>query len=267
MSAGGFNNAVPGFSSLFQSSEADVLWGQPPWYGSYFDSTSLITSGALDSGNSSNTSVLRPGLVMGKIASTGKYTAYAASNTDGSQQASAVLLLEVNMLDPYTGAGADRYPGGILVSGPVKAGSLIGLDQRARSTLGMCGFLFDDDLTSGMGWGWRTTSIKTAAYQVLITDQNTLFIANGSGSLTFTLPAITVGQRYLFLNYVAQNMVVTSTEGTNIVCDGNVAANTITYSTSSHQKGSFLEITSEYMPSATLCWVARNIGSTLESVT
>jgi hypothetical protein len=107
---------------------------------------------------------------------------------------------------------------------------------------------------------YPTETAKTAAYQVLTTDAGTLFTTTGNtGSLTFTLPAIAANLGpFEFLNTVAQTMVISSTEGSNIVTDGNAAASHLTFSTSSHQIGARIVLRSN---AAGTLWYTENKGN------
>ena len=74
---------------------------------------------------------------------------------------------------------------------------------------------------------------KTASYQLLASDAGSIFTNTGAvGSVTFTLPAIAAGLGpFEVIATAAQNVLVTSTEGTNVVAPGNASASTIALQT------------------------------------
>lgn len=258
---------IPGFSTALQDIEAAILWGGDRASKLQQDGVPLY-SGCVDAGNSPTT-YLRPGLLLGKASSgsaAGQLTAYAASNTDGSQQVFGILMRGLSMLG-WSGLVEQKY-GNILVSGPVKSSQLIGLDTFARRQ--MAGrFWFDDDIQNEYGEGLPNPSLETAltaAYQALVTDCGTLFTNTGAtGAVTLTLPAVTnAGWSCEVLVTAAQNFAVTSKEGTNIVWDGTLAASTLTFSTASHIVGGHLQFTAN---GAGTHWYVRQLGPTGETVT
>lgn len=239
---------TPGQGTLDITTEKSLLWGSLTDNSIALVQNAVVAGGTLDATNTP-TNVLRAGLVLGQIAASGKYALYAAGNTDGTQIARAILWVEILSQD-FTATNSDRVCP-VLVGGPVKAGQLIGLDLLARRQLAPR-FVFDDELLfSGLASPLFVT--KTANYSVLAADHGTTFFANGSGSTTFTLPAIADGLAFKFVNLVGQNMVVTSNEGTNIVVKNNASASTLTYSTASNLIGAVVDVYSN--PGATK-WIA-----------
>lgn len=259
--------SLPGFSTALQSIEAAITWGGDRASRLQQDGVAIY-SGAQDAGNSPVT-YLRPGLLLGKASSgaaAGMLTAYAANNTDGSQQVFGVLLRGLSMLD-WTGVVENKY-GNILVGGPVKASQLIGLDSFARRQ--MSGrFWFDDDIQDQYGTFDDFSSLevpKTANYQILAADNGSLFTNLGAaGAVTLTLPAVaTPGFTVEVLVMAAQNVIVASKEGTNIVWDGNASANSLAFSTASHQIGGHLQFIAN---AAGTKWYVRQLGPSTCTVT
>jgi len=240
---------VPGSGVQDITVERNVIWGGDAAKGNVLYASALIAGGSTDAANTPTT-VLRAGLVLGKVTATGKYVPYSKSATDGSQIARAVLPYEIMTVD-FAGVNADRVVP-IIVGGPVMAGQLIGLDALARSQMSRA-FLFDDDNVSAKFVPPNVVT-KTNSYTVLAGDTGTVFLANGSGALTFTLPAIGPGLYFRFVNIVDQNMIVASAEGSNIVAAGTIAGSSLTFSTSSQKKGAVVEIFSN--PAGSL-WIAQ----------
>lgn len=251
--------AMPGFSTLSATIEAAITWGgdRAP----YLEQEGVvIDSTCVDAGNTP-TSYLRPGLLLGKASSggaAGRLVAYAAGNTDGSQQVWGVLLRGISMLD-LNGVAENKY-GKILVGGPVKSGALIGLDIFARRQM-EGRFQFDDDIAGEYGAGLPFPQLevaKTANYQILAADCGKLFTnAGAAGAVTLTLPVLTPGFSVEVQAIAAQSLAVASSEGTNIVWDGNASASSLTFSTASHIVGGHLQFNCN---AAGTKWYVRQLG-------
>ena len=204
----------PGMGTEVYEYEAAITWGpfERLWTGA------AIASGAVDSGNTPTTT-LRMGLVMGKIgtgANAGQWTNYSASATDGSNVAQGVLMFSLRMADVITGVVQPRFYA-IMISGGVKAANLIGLDNLARQDM-RGRFVFDDDFPGRFWYPWKTMATKTANYQILAGDNQTLFDNTGAGAeVDLTLPPIANGYVFGLRCVVAQVFKFISTEGGNII--------------------------------------------------
>lgn len=91
-----------------------------------------IASAARDSGNTVTTT-LRPGLMLGKITASGKYTNYSNSASDGSQACLGILKDQVKVLD--ADANAVDAQAVMVIHGRVDESALIGSDSAAKSDL------------------------------------------------------------------------------------------------------------------------------------
>lgn len=232
-SSGGWADGDPGFIAALSTTERNIYWGTDPTKKIEKQSITLA-SATVDSGNTPTT-LLRAGLALGKITSTGFFTQYSPTATDGSQQAIGVLEKEINMLDPTTNAAATRVTV-MVITGPVKAGAIANLDNTSRRQLAAGGIIFDDVRTTGFGVPWIREVTKAADYTVVAADNDTLFFTS-TGAVNFTLPAIAVGLNFMFYNLVDANMTVTSAPSDIIVTDGDAAADSVAFSTSSHKIG------------------------------
>ena len=258
--------AMPGFSTLAQTIEAAVTWGgdRAP----FLEQEGIpLHSSTVDAGNTPTT-YLRPGLILGKATSgtaAGLLKAYSASATDGSQVPFGVLLRGISMLD-LNGVAENKY-GKILVGGPVKSNQLIGLDYQARRQ--MSGrFQFDDDIPDANGALLLPAAevAKTANYQLLASDNNTLFTnAGAAGAVVFTLPALanSQGLAFEFLVVAAQNVTITCPDGADIVWDGALKTN-LAFSTASHQIGGHLVMLEN---AAGTAWYVRNVSPSTTTIT
>lgn len=263
MTVGGYGPfGTPGSNASRESQEADVLFGNPEYNQAIFKSV-IIDSTAVST--LTPTSILPPGLVLAELASGAGWVDYDADATDGSQFAKGVLVEEVNLHDPATASVADRHCR-VMIAGPVKAGSLSGLDYQARAQLKAGGFIFDDDRWSGHGRDFSHVVPKAADYTVVAADNGTLFQAT-TGAVTFTLPTIAAGLSFMFMQTTDNNMVVSSAGSSdNIIGMHDLGADTATFSTASEKIGACLKVTAIYV-GADLKWLAQNLSAGANTVT
>lgn len=203
---------VPGLTTSRETYEAEFRWGSQ-FQGVF--ASALISGSATDSGNSP-TFELRPGLLLGQILSTGKYTAYSPTATDGSEVASAILLEALRMQD-FSGNAVDRFYA-VLVGGPVQATKIINLDLMARQQ--MSKFIFDDigNMQGNHWFPFKRFRTKTADYTIVASDNFTMFDNVGAGgAVVLTLPAIANGYMFGLRCEAAQVLRFTSNEGGNVV--------------------------------------------------
>jgi hypothetical protein len=159
----------------------------------------------------------------------------------------------VRMLRPLDQT-ADHQLAQLVVAGPVKGGSVYGLDQFARANL-HGRIVFDDDLP-GNRFGWKDVVAKTADYTVLEADNGTIFTNQGAaGAVNFTLPTIAKGLRYRFFVEANQNLTITSVVADTLVVFNDAAADSIAYSTASEKIGGGLEVIANADATKWLVWV------------
>ncbi len=251
---------LPGMGTVTETYEAAITWGtvyNQVWWNGWIDAN------AIDSGNTGTTWRLRPGLVLGQVASTGRWTNYSATATDGSQVARAILAYGLRMQDVLTGLNTQKFYA-ILIGGSLKGANLLGLDLQARDQLGKW-FIFDDILSSGFAPDWLGYQTKATSYQLLSTDNFYHFDNTGAvGAVTFTLPAIANGYKFGFRAVADQNLLVTSTEGSNIVATNNASATTISFQTGSGRIGGGFVV---YSNAAGTKWFVDNYSAGSNTVT
>jgi len=80
--------------------------------------------------------ILPPGLILGKITSSGKYKEYDPSTSDGTETAALILMDEINMLQDSTDGATtrDQLATG-MQHGVVDESKLIGCDAAAKAAL------------------------------------------------------------------------------------------------------------------------------------
>lgn len=250
---------APGMTTARETYEAEFRWGSQ-WLGVIVNG--IIDGNTIDSGNSP-TYELRPGLLLGQVIATGKYKNYSATATDGSEVASAILM-EGLRTQSFEGVATDRFYG-VLAGGPVQASKVIGLDLMARQQMDK--FMFDDifQLPGNHWYSWKRFQNKTASYSIVANDNFSMFTTLGAtGAMTFTLPAIANGYMFGFSAQAAQNMIVASAEGANMIALNNLTANSVAFQTGSQIIGGGFTV---YSNPAGTKWVVENNSSGSNTIT
>jgi hypothetical protein len=243
----------PGLSSVVETYEAAITFGiqaQLKFWNAYIAST------AADPGNTNSTWRLRQGLVMGIITSSGQWTNYVATNTDGSEVAAGILAYGMRMQDVFTGLNTNKFYA-MCVGGNVQVANLIGLDNQAQAQLSNR-FTFDTNLMGFDRFPVMHFQTKTANYQIVASDNLSEFNNLGAtGEVDFTLPPIANGYSFTFYGAAAQILKVISTEGGNIVALNSLTSTSVAFGTGGQQEGAAIMVYSN--PAATK-WYVRNIS-------
>ena len=214
---------IPGLDALRETFENIVTWGR--WEQQKF--LPVVLSGAArDVGNTSQTSMLRPGLLMGKITASKLYKEYNALGTDGSEVLAGVLLYDQKMTLSTGSLDRDRM-GWLMVGGNLRTGNLIvpgdndlglgdteGLKYVSAIRNWLHGrFLLDDDIAGVQSGGWggwsrvmdvslhpsATGGPPVSALTLTNADNGTFFhTAAVGGNFTITVPtaASSIGMRF-----------------------------------------------------------------------
>lgn len=240
--------SLPGIQGTLETYENTFYWGRfedQLW-------TGIMLSGASrDTGNTAATTVLRPGLILGKITATGKIKEWNPTGTDGSERIFGVLGPSQNV--QRLGADADRWLGYIWLAGNLKAGNVIVPGNAAMGIVGdATEYLIRAQLQSRAIWddipqrvnpfgGWMNIVAKTADYTITEAMNNTIFTNRGaSGTIIPTLPATAKkGLRYGFFNVAAQIQTVTSGTADTMIVKGDATADTLSTPAAI---GSFIEV-------------------------
>ena len=203
---------VPGLTTSRETYESEFRWGSQ-FQGVF--ANGLIDGNTIDSGNTP-TFELRPGLLLGQVTATGKYTDYDKTASDGSEVASAVLIEGLRMLD-FSNVATDRFYA-VLVGGPVQKSKLLNFDENARQQMDK--FIFDDigQMMGGHWYPFKRFVTKIANYSIVAGDNYTMFDNTGAGgTVVLTLPAIANGYFFGISALAAQVLRFTSNEGNNVV--------------------------------------------------
>jgi hypothetical protein len=255
---GGFGS--PGIGAAVYTSEREILWGRDDQHLPLLMKNSQIDPAATDAGNSP-TSILRRGLLLGQVTSTLLQKAWVATATDGTQNISSVLNVELRMTD-FNNVTADRSFG-TLLRAPVIASKLLiqgaafvgHVDEYlARRQMDALGFVFDDDpagFLAGRGYRMKTTT-GTAETLTAASNGMKIFYSNAA-AVAVTLPTIQAGLVYDLQRTADEELVVASAEGDNIIVGNDASADSITITTAGQQIGARVVLEGVYVGS-TLKW-------------
>jgi hypothetical protein len=219
-----------------------------------------LDSATVDS-RMSPTTLLSPGLVLGRVTASGEFKQYDPTATDGSQTPLGILHEAVNMLTD--GVATDQW-GRMTWRGPVKALALSVLDNNVRRAF-YNRFIFDDQL-NGLSGGINGLTVKATSYTVVAADNGTLFTTRGAaGAVTFTLPTLALGLAFEFYNEADQNMIVAAAVANTMVVFNNLTASSIAFQTASEKIGGKISVRANDNASKWLVTV--NLGAEAQTVT
>lgn len=225
---------------------------------------SIVVSSATRDAGSSPTTLIRPGLLLGKLTSSGEHKEWDPDGDDGSQYIAGINRTNVTILDNY-GTAQDRVPPGAYVRGVfaasqllIQGSALVGHTDEylARRMLWSAGIVLDDDLFGyKAGEGYRMATV-TGTSDTLTADENgmTLFY-NNAAAVAVTLPTIKPGLEFTLIRAADEEFVVASAEGDNIVIGNDLSADSITFTTAGEQIGAEVHVRSVYI-GTTLKWLA-----------
>lgn len=154
---------VPGMGSAVYTAEHDLqglIYGSP--HHALYVTHALVSGAARDAGNTDDTTVLRPGLVMAVITATQKWIQFTSGAVDGSEIPRGILT-EFGLATQSDGANADRFLATIMVGGNVNPAAMCiastaayGIDQVTASHVAIrkafaLSFRFSDDFMGIIG--------------------------------------------------------------------------------------------------------------------
>jgi hypothetical protein len=267
---------APGILGELDTVEAALYWGG--------DEKQVRKMGGLISGSSLDlantpTDVLRPGMLLGKITSSGKLIQWDPAASNGSERIWGVLGhdLKVNL----NGTGTDRFYGPVIVGGPIKASAIFrsvaaawgnpgGLvtdpyERLIRQQMTQNGrFSLDDQVgdtpyTAGFAKVMDITLHPNyAAHAITLTesDHDTLFTNTGADdNIVVTLPKLTrvttpvtaeqIGFRVGFFTTNASYYFTLTSGGAYICSPGVFNASNLNFP-SSGAYGAFAEVLAVY---------------------
>ena len=206
-----------GFDEL-QNLEAELCWGR---HDQRVIQGAILDADTVDSGHTSYTDILRPGLALGVITATNQLTHWNPFATDGSHRLAGFMMGAQNM--KLFGTATERLVGGILVGGNIRAETILipgqtsaGLSGQAYEVLlreQMAGRFLDNDYYGTFcSPKYRDVSANTA---ITVADHNTHFTnLAATGSINLTMPDPVPGFHIRVSINAAQNIVfVAATAG------------------------------------------------------
>jgi hypothetical protein len=270
MSGGMGGWGTPGVGAERAVTESELLWGADQARNAALWKSAVISGASRDAANTPAT-ILRPGLIMGKLTSGGEVEEWDADATDGTQNIAGVLDTELRAQD-FDATNQDRVFRLLVARAPVKARKLLiegeafvghAHEYLARRQLVAAGFVFDDDpFGYKAGRGDRVERV-TGTTDTLTADQNgmTLFYSNAA-SVTVTLPELQPGLEFTLMREGDEEFIVTSAEGDNIVVGNDLSADSITFTTAAEHIGAGVRVRSVYV-GTTLKWLAEIVPTPL----
>lgn len=260
MSMGGWG--TPGIGAERTVTESELLWGSDQARNAALWQSAVVSGAARDAGNTPTT-VLRPGLLLGKLDSGGKLMEFNADITpDGTQNIAGVLDTELRAQD-FDATNADRVFRVLVARAPLKVRKLLiegaafvgHVDEYlARRQLAAAHFILDDDpFGYKAGQGNRVLRVTGTTKTVTADENGTLQIFSNAAAVTVTLPAIKSGLIYDFLREGDEEIVVVSPTADNVIVINDASADGVTFTTAGEQIGAQIRVESIYV-GTTLKW-------------
>lgn len=250
MSGGMGGWGTPGVGSERTVTESELLWGADQARNAALWKSAVFSGAARDDGNTPTT-LLRPGMIIGKITSGGEYAEFDSAATDGTQNFAGVLDSELRAQD-FDGTNQDRVFRLLVARAPIKARKLLiegaafighADEYSLRRAMVAAGFIFDDDPQGYLAGIQERTVAKAANYTVLESDNGTLFTNSGAAAkIEFTLPAIKKGLRYSFYSVDNDGIEVLAATADTIVTHNDAAADSIDLATTGRNIGGRIDI-------------------------
>jgi hypothetical protein len=241
--------ATPGVGADRTVVESELLWGADHARNAALWQSGVISGATRDAGNSPTT-VLRPGLILGKLTSGGEYEEWDGDAADGSQYIAGILDAEMRAQD-FDGSNADRVFRILRARGPVRASKLLIQgsamvghtdEYLARRMLNAAGFILDDDpFGYKAGQGYRFETISAEDHTITADDNGKTFIYThtAAAASAITLPAIKPGLEFFLLRGAnsAEDFVIASAEGDNMIVGNDAQADSVTWTTTGQMIG------------------------------
>lgn len=252
--------ATPGIDAARETIEKELGWDGAFELNKHYLAPAIIDGSTRDAGNSPTT-LLRPGLLLGRKTADLKCKEWSATAVDGTEDVFGILVTDMFM--QHAGSNRDRWYW-VLVGGLLKSTSILipgnssysilsdALEWEVRRQLKF-NFMLDNPVHAkqldsdhrGMRRVIDLDASAPHAYTVKTTDHDLLFTTlGGTGASTFTLPAVAKnrGLRYSFFNAVDQDMTVASAAGDDIITFNDVAADSVAFSTTNEKVGAYVDI-------------------------
>ena len=239
--------SIPGLETVLETVQNQFWWG-PASQQTFLP---VCVSGATRDAGNTVTTVVRGGMLMGRILSSGKIVQWGHGATDGSEKIVGILPAPLKMTDS-DGNDKDRYTylyvGGNAMSDriliPASAAEGIvdaALEFCVANQLQALGIKLDRHYHYGNAFqfGARPQLLTTAeaatnnAVTVAKTDHGTTFLMTSAGTaadgnVTFTVPTAVKGLVLHFSADIATHSAILDVVDNELVVPGDVAADTLT---------------------------------------
>ena len=221
-------------------------WDRQIWF------PGILGGAARDAGNGTTT-ILRPGLLLGRKTSDGKLYEWNPTGTDGTQWIMGVLGWSLPMT--RLSSNQDRHFM-FMAGGTLKADRVL---VPGQASFGLSGqtteflvrmqmhprFLFSDLLYGNICGGFRNiVAVTDTTYTITEAENNTLFTNRGAGgNIVWTLPATPKkGLHYGIQAVAAGTVKVSSGTSDQLIAFNNATCDTVEYSTSGEIIGGGFDI-------------------------
>lgn len=262
MSGGMGGWGVGGVGAERATDEREILWGGSIGQMGLLAKSAQFSGASRDAGNTPTT-ILRPGLLMGRVTSGLEYEEWDADAADGTQDFAGVLDMNELRMQDFDATNQDRHYRLLVGRAPVRARQLLiegaaflghAHEYLARRQMCAAGFVFDDDPQGYKAGAFRAPSYEAATTDTLTADQNgmTLYYSNAA-SVTVTLPAIKPGLEYTLIRAADEEFIVVSPTADNVIVGNDLSADGVTFTTAGEQIGATVFVKSEYV-NGTLKW-------------
>jgi len=242
---------VPGTGALVETTESEILWGGDRAKGFVLEQNGNYSGAIRDLGNTGQTHVIRPGLLVGKLTTGGELMEWDPTATDGSQDIYGVVPYEFRATD-FDDNSVDRVLS-VIVRAPLKAssllcnvagssGALVGSADEfiAREALVGSGSILDDDPQGFLGGASWRRKIHTGDLTLTSADNYTSYRCH-SADADFILPAVANGLKFRF--FMGEDFELQVSSATSVFLTGNDAVGDgITYTTGGEQVGVHIEV-------------------------
>jgi hypothetical protein len=257
---GGFG--VAGIGAERTVTESEILWGADQARNAALWKSAVISGTARDDANSPAT-ILRPGLLLGKLTSGGEYEEWDADVATGTQDIAGILDTELRAQD-YDATNQDRMFRVLVGRAPVKARKLLiqgaafigHVDEYlARRQLVAAGFVFDDDpFGYKAGQGNRVAHVTGTSDSLTADENGTTLFYNNAASVTVTLPAAQPGLEYEIVRVGDEELVIVSPTADNVIVGNDLTADGVTVTAAGEHLGARFRVRSVYV-STTIKWL------------
>jgi hypothetical protein len=260
MSQGGWG--IPGVGADRTVTESEILWGSDQVRSSILWKSGVISGTTRDAGNTPTT-ILRPGLILGKLdSSENLYEEWNADVATGTQNFAGVLDTELRAQD-FDATNADRVFRVLVGRAAVKARRLLiegaaflghANEYLARRQMVAAGFVFDDDPQGYLGGlGNRFATVTGTSDTLTALETGTTLFYSSASAVAVTLPTLQAGLVYEIVRTGDEEIVVSSAAGNDMLVGNDASASSITFTTAGQHIGATIRVEGVYV-GTTLKW-------------